>query len=852
MNIQFNSLSLRNFLSYGNNITTFNFTHPGTTLIVGENLDNTVDGTGSNGTGKAQPLHCKVKTPTGWTTIKECSVGTIISTPDGKSAEITGVFLQGPRHVYKLTFNDGRTTEADGEHLWNCFINNITSPSNFTTNELRELLLNNTNIQIPLIIPEKSSVDSIGYNSTIDLYKLGIILSSNFEFTEGYIKYELSKLKKLQLWDGVIANRHIPKEILIGASADQREMLLNGILDNIGANTSDGIELTITNKQLIDDVVYLARSLGKTAEVINPLKFNPTETRIIKINNDSNKLRLIDIEYVGVMETKCIMIDHPDHLYITDNFVVTHNTSIINALSYSLYDKPISDISKDNLINNINKKNMEVTIDFSIGVNNYVIKRERKSKNGNNVYLWINGEDKTLDSAANTNNKIQNILGISYELFVRIVVFSASHRSFLDLSKSEQSSMFEQLVGLTTLSDKAALLKDVIKETESHIQIQNTKISMLEKEHERFNTQIKLAKNKVEQWKISTESEILQIQSQLNKLSGVDVNAQQLLHEQLTNINNEMSTKLSGFKSIESKIDRSNTQLKKFNNELVHLQDNKCPYCLQQYTDTQTKISELLDNTSNLQLDINTLSAELIEIDKQIEFIESERDIIADQLTTSNIKELIKIKSQSDVLTSKIETLTNSTNPYTETYNELVNTILDEISYEQVNTLTTQLDHQKFLLKLLTKKDSFVRKALLNKYIPYLNTRLQFYLAELKLPHKVEFTYEMTANISQFNRPLDFGNLSAGQKARVNLALSLAFSDVLQNIHKKINICILDEVLDIGLDSNGARFASKLLKNKAKEDKTSLYIISHREEAENMFDNTLKIQLQKGFSYILD
>jgi DNA repair exonuclease SbcCD ATPase subunit len=120
----------------------------------------------------------------------------------------------------------------------------------------------------------------------------------------------------------------------------------------------------------------------------------------------------------------------------------------------------------------------------------------------------------------------------------------------------------------------------------------------------------------------------------------------------------------------------------------------------------------------------------------------------------------------------------------------------------------------------------------------------------LGLPHKVEFTHEMAARISRLDRELDFGNLSAGQRARVNFALALAFKDVRQNLHTKINVCMFDEVLDIGLDTLGVQAAARLLKRKARDEGLSLFIISHRDEIDRAFDNTITVQLSKGFSYI--
>lgn len=528
----------------------------------------------------------------------------------------------------------------------------------------------------------------------------------------------------------------------------------------------------------------------------------------------------------------------------------TGKTSILNAITYALYDNTISDISKDNLINNINKKNMEVAIDFKIGDNLYVVRRERKAKTGNNVYLTVNGEDKTLDSTANTNAKIEEILGISYDLFTRIVVFSASHTPFLELKKADQSSMFERLVGLTMLSDKAESLKAVIKETDIALQFKKSKIDLLEKEHVRHQIQIDNAFDRIGKWVMSNKAEIDDLTNQLSKITGIDLDEQQTLHEELTLINSQLTQEVNLCEKIENKIAGFHRQIEKNTKELSHLNDNKCPYCLQKFADVAGKINELEEHIIELNDNIVTSTQELDKVDVLIEELEMAKEKAVKLLTTPNIRDLIRIKGQSDNMISKIDMLKVAVNPHNDSYQELLNTKLEKINYDDINELTTEIEHQKFLLKLLTKKDSFVRRDLLNNYIPYLNIRLQHYLTELGLPHKVEFTHEMTAKISQFGRPLDFGNLSAGQKARVNLSLSVAFSDVLQKLHGTVNICLLDEVLDIGLDSNGIRAAAKLLKVKAKDDDISMYIISHRDEVENMFDHNLIIQMSKGFSHI--
>ena len=531
-------------------------------------------------------------------------------------------------------------------------------------------------------------------------------------------------------------------------------------------------------------------------------------------------------------------------------------STLLNAIVYALYDRPISkDIPIDGLINNINKRNMEVSILFIIGDKEYVVKRERKAKKGNNVYLIINGEDKTPDSVAETNSEIERIIGMPFEMFVRIVVFSAQQPSFLDLpsrhaTQANQTDFIEELFGLTMLSLKANMLKITISDTEREIINEKTRIGMLEQELQRHKTQVETAKQRVINWEVTNNGVIDGLQAKLDKLGEIDITSQHGLLKQLRSA----EKRLVELNTIVDKCNRQykqiETQLVKLRNELAQLELNKCPYCQQEYHNTQSKIKAV-------QTQIDDCNVEMFSVDELMEKTVSEiEDVTATitdtklQITIDNIEELVEINAQRNNIEKRLQEAKDAINPHLDALSDLQSVSLGNVDYNQINTLTDLQEHQKFLLKLLTKKDSFVRKELLDKNIPYLNTRLSHHLSLLGLPHKVEFTQEMTASITQFGQPLGFGNLSAGQRARVNIALSLAFRDVLQQLHQKINICLFDEVLDVGLDGVGIIAAATALKLIAKEDDISMYIISHKNEVENMFDSVITVQMSKGFSYI--
>ena len=450
----------------------------------------------------------------------------------------------------------------------------------------------------------------------------------------------------------------------------------------------------------------------------------------------------------------------------------TGKTTIINAITYGLYDKPVSNISKDNLVNNVNKKNMEVNVEFtdSRGVR-YLVKRTRKTKSGaggNSVYLYENGKDITLDSIAATNQRIEEIIGVPYELFVRIVVFSASHIPFLDLPakshySANQTDIIEELFGLTELSKKATALKEMIKETENKLTSQKTMIELLEKEHMRHQQQINSAKNRVDDWNEKTTNTIKELRSQLKRIESVNFIEQKTLHETLNILNQEISKKLDEKTNLEKQIKNTNDLIQKNQYEINHLKDNKCPYCKQFYSDTKHKVSDCEKEDENLKQRLKQYTNSLLECETTIKDLVKQQKHVSNKIEVDDIDELINIKNKSSQIASKIDDLLNAKNPFIEPYEELIHLKLEKINYDEVNRTTKLLEHQTFLLKILTKKDSFVRKALLNKNIPYLNSRLQHYLTLLGLQHKVEFTHEMIAKIFHFGRELDFGNLSAGQ-----------------------------------------------------------------------------------------
>ena len=205
-------------------------------------------------------------------------------------------------------------------------------------------------------------------------------------------------------------------------------------------------------------------------------------------------------------------------------------------------------------------------------------------------------------------------------------------------------------------------------------------------------------------------------------------------------------------------------------------------------------------------------------------------------------------KNNLSSLEKNLEEKSVEINPYEEQIIELNHTAIQEINWEIINTLTKLRDHQEFLHKLLTNKDSFIRKKIIDQNLNYLNKRLSYYISKMGLPHRVIFLNDLNVEITQLGQDLDFDNLSRGERNRLILSLSFAFRDVWENLYQHINLLFIDELIDAGLDAAGVEAGVGVLKKMARERNKNIYLISHKDELIGRVNNVLKVIKENGFT----
>jgi DNA repair exonuclease SbcCD ATPase subunit len=229
----------------------------------------------------------------------------------------------------------------------------------------------------------------------------------------------------------------------------------------------------------------------------------------------------------------------------------------------------------------------------------------------------------------------------------------------------------------------------------------------------------------------------------------------------------------------------------------------------------------------------------------------SESEIVCGEEPVTHYKtesEAIKHSSRVESLLDQISNKHDETDPYIDQISEMEREAIQTVSFDHINELTRLMQHQEYLLDLLTSKKSFVRKKIIEQNLTYLNSRLSFYLDSMGLPHTVVFQNDLTVEITELGRELDFDNLSRGERNRLILGLSFSFRDVYESLYSPINVLFVDELIDNGLDTIGVENSIALLKDMARRRNKSVWLVSHRDELTNRVSSVLKVIKEGGFT----
>ena len=402
-------------------------------------------------------------------------------------------------------------------------------------------------------------------------------------------------------------------------------------------------------------------------------------------------------------------------------------------------------------------------------------------------------------------------------------------------------------------------------------------------------------------WQQTQNKEIAALKVNYDQLSHIDIAAELQAHQDLS-VYNQTAKDIAELEKLIARCVadevREQKTVNKLRAEIAELEAHKCYACGQEFHDgvhetvLEAKRKSLQESalqalsttgqwiqntdalqalgklstqpTTHYQTEAEAIrhSSELENIQQKIADKSAETDPYAEQLVGHVAVELgvqpathydtetqaIKHSTQVNNLLQQITSKHAETDPYSEQIEDMQQQALQVVSYDHLNDLTRVQDHQEFLLKLLTSKDSFVRKKIIDQNLSYLNARLTWYLDRIGLPHTVKFQNDLSVSIEELGRELDFDNLSRGERNRLILSMSWAFRDVWESLYSPINILFIDEMIDSGLDTQGVENALALLKKMTRDRNKSVWLVSHRDELTSRVENILRVVKENGFT----
>jgi DNA repair exonuclease SbcCD ATPase subunit len=538
----------------------------------------------------------------------------------------------------------------------------------------------------------------------------------------------------------------------------------------------------------------------------------------------------------------------------------TGKTTIINGLSYAIYGQALTNIKRDNLINKINSKAMLVTVTFEKDGVEYHIERGRKP---NLLKFSINGQeqetedqDESQGDSRETQKAIEECFSMTHEMFKHLIALNTYTEPFLSMKAADQRNIIEQLLGITLLSEKAESLKDQVKVSKDSISTENTKLETIKISNEKIQESIEALERKQKLWDDTNEKSIEDIRKGIDFLSNIDINLE-IENQKNLELWNKKKKEIESIDQLiarqTSSLEKEQKVLEKLKKELESLSNHKCHSCGQEIHDSQhsSMVEQKNKQISDCEVSVSEYQTEL----KDLNEAKSLLGVLGDypKVHYDSLEEALNHKNTLSGLEKDLEIKELEINPYTEQIEELKKTALQEIDWSHLNGLVKIKDHQEFLYKLLTNKDSFIRKKIIDQNLAFLNQRLTFYLDKIGLPHTVEFQNDLSVIITQLGQDLDFDNLSRGERNRLILSMSWAFRDVWENLYHSINLLFIDELVDSGMDASGVESSIAVLKKMTRERDRNVFLISHRDDLTNRVNHVLKVIKENGFtSYSTD
>jgi DNA repair exonuclease SbcCD ATPase subunit len=564
------------------------------------------------------------------------------------------------------------------------------------------------------------------------------------------------------------------------------------------------------------------------------------------------KIRWKNFLSTGNSWTEMNFTDYSTNLIIGTNGA--GKSTVLDALTFSLFGKPFRKINKPQLVNSVNEKDCLVEVEFSIGNIDWKVSRGIKPS----IFeIWRNNS--VLDQSASALDQQkwleQNVLKMNYKSFTQIVILgSSTFVPFMQLSAAHRREVIEDLLDIKIFSSMNLVIKEKIRSIKDEIKT-------LELKKESLNDKVKMQKEFIEELEnrgnanINANKEKIanldeEIGNYTRENESVEEPLRVLIREQdaITGYAEKLR-KLGNLKGkISQKVSTITKEHKFFSENTV------CPTCTQsideefrinRITDAQNKTKELQSGYKELEEAIK----EEEERERQFNTLSKEISNLTNGISQNNIK-INGLRRQIRNLEQEIQVLTenlanrNSEHEKLESFKENLKTTYDELASKK-----DAINYYDFSYSLL--KDGGVKSKIIKKYLPLINQQVNRYLQMMDFYINFTLDEEFNETVqSPIHEDFSYASFSEGEKMRIDLALLFTWREVAGFKNSvNTNLLIMDEVFDSSLDGFGTEEFLKIIRFVIKD--ANIFVISHKESLHDRFANVIKFEKVRGFSHMM-
>ena len=526
-------------------------------------------------------------------------------------------------------------------------------------------------------------------------------------------------------------------------------------------------------------------------------------------------------------------------------------STVLDALTFSLYGKPFRKINKPQLPNSVNEKDCRVEVEFS--VNNIQWKVVRGIK-PNLFEIYRNDKPLDQDAAALDQQKWleKNVLKMNYKSFTQIVILgSSTFVPFMQLSAQNRRDVIEDLLDIKIFSSMGIVIKEKIRTLKEDLKV-------LELKKETLNDKVQMQKEFIEELENRGKENIKEkenkIQGLLNEENGL-INANEGINWEVQSVEQRLEVltgateKLRKLGNLKGKISNKVSTITK--EHKFFTENTVCPTCNQdieelfrvnRISDSQSKAEELREGFEKLQSAIK--NEELRE--SQFKSLSTQISEILNDISSFNVqitgfqRQIRGLESEIQTITSQIENR-NTEHEKLEVLRENLDKTYDELVERKEN-----ITYHDFIYSLL--KDGGVKAKIIKKYLPLINQQVNKYLQMMDFYINFKLDEEFNETVeSPIHEDFSYPSFSEGEKMRIDLALLFTWREIARVKNSvNTNLLIMDEVFDSSLDGFGTDEFLKIIRYTIKD--ANIFVISHKTGMEDKFDDVVKFEKHKGFS----